>query len=286
MTGATTQETAIPASAGADTAYAALAAAHDGLDRATSARLDRRLVLHLAEALADPARVAEVARAARRGLVPAVQPGGPMVLHDFPRSSACYRVRIALGLKGVSFETVPVDLRSGAHREPSHRARNPQGLVPVLSIDGVELTQSLAIIAYLDETRPDPPLMPHAPAERARLTAIAHAIAMEIAPICNRSVAARAAEGSGGGEGAMVAWMRHFIGEGLAAVEALLDHPATGPFAHGARPGLADCCIVPQLYNARHWGVPLDAMPRLLAIEAACAALPAFAAAHPDAAAG
>lgn len=272
-----------PASAGADAAYAALAAAHSGLDRATSERLDRRLVLHLAEAVGDASRVAEAAQAARRGLAPAAAPDGVAVLHDFARSSACWRVRIALGLKGVAFERIGVDLRAGAHRTAGHLARNPQGLVPVLEIDGHSLTQSLAIIAYLDETRPEPPLMPRTPAERPRLTAVAHAVAMEIAPICNRSVAARAAEMSGGGEGAMAAWMRHFIGRGLAAVETMLDHPATGPFAHGARPGLADCCIVPQLYNARAWGVPLDALPRLLAIEAACAALPAFAAAHPDA---
>jgi maleylacetoacetate isomerase len=149
----------------------------------------------------------------------------------------------------------------------------------------VTLTQSLAVIGYLDATRPNPPLLPEEPADRARLTALAHAIAMEIAPVATARVAGHAAQQAGNGEAGRRAWMQHFIGRGLAAVEAMLDHPATGPFAHGAAPGLADCCIVPQLFNARRWGVDLAAMPRLRRIEAACLDLPAFARAHPDRAA-
>lgn len=269
--------------AGADALFAALAGAHDGLDAATSARLDRRLVVLLASRLGDPAALRAVIDAARDGLDGAAPAGGPVVLHDFAYSSASYRVRIALALKGVAFRRVSVDLRAGAHREPAHRVLNPQGLVPALEIDGRVLTQSLAIIEYLDATRPGLALLPDDPAERARLTALAHAIAMEIAPVCNSSVAAHAASLCGGGEPVRVAWMQHFIARGLAAVERLLDHPSTGRFAHGDAPGLADCCIVPQVYNARRWSVPLDGLPRLVAIDAACTALPAFAAAHPDA---
>jgi maleylacetoacetate isomerase len=266
----------------ADALFAALAAAHDGLDAERSARLDRRLVVLLASRLGDPAALREVVGVALAGLGPAGRSDAPVVLHDFAFSSASYRVRIALALKGIPFRRVPVDLRAGAHREPAHRALNPQGLVPALEIDGRVLTQSLAIIEYLDATRPGIGLLPEDPAERARLTAIAHAIAMEIAPVCNSSVAAHAASLCGGGEPVRVAWMQHFIARGLAAVERMLDHPATGRFAHGDAPGLVDCCLVPQLYNARRWSVPLDGLSRLVAIDAACTALPAFVAAHPE----
>ncbi|MSU91293.1 maleylacetoacetate isomerase [Rhodobacteraceae bacterium 2CG4] len=204
-----------------------------------------------------------------------------ITLHDYWRSSASYRVRIALGLKGLGWTSAPVDLRTRENRAPAHLKRNPQGLVPVLDIDGHRLTQSLAIIEYLDETRPAPPLLPADPTERARLRAVAHAVAMEIAPVNNLSVVAHVEDLTGSAQ-ARPDWMRHFMLPGLHAVEALLDHPATGPFCHGAAPGLADICVVPQVYNAERWQIPLDRMPRIRAVAAACAAVPAFVAAHPD----
>lgn len=202
------------------------------------------------------------------------------MLHDYWRSSAAYRVRIALGLLGLSWQAIPVDLTKGCQRSPEHLARNPQGLVPVLAIDGLELTQSLAILEYLDETRAAGFLPADAPG-RARVRALAYAIAMEIHPVCNLRVARHAVDASAGAI-TMAGWMSAFIGPGLAAFEAMLDHPATGRFCHGDRPGLADICLVPQLYNADRWGVDLAAMPRIRAIRAALDALPAVAAAHPD----
>ncbi len=204
------------------------------------------------------------------------------VLYDYWRSSASYRLRIALGLKAIAFERVPVDLLAGAQREAPHLARNPQGKVPALAIDGLMLSQSVAIIEYLDETRPEPPLLPPDPAGRARVRSLALSIAMEIAPICNSAVAQHVVEITGGGEPARRAWMQRFIAQGLDDTEVLLDHPATGRFCHGDAPGLADCVLVPQVYNAERWGLEPARWPRIAAITAACAGLPAFAAAHPD----
>ena len=205
-----------------------------------------------------------------------------VTLYGYWRSSASYRVRIALGLKGLDWATVPIDLLEREQRTTAFRDRNPQGLVPVLEIDGLSLTQSLAIVDYLDETRPEPPLLPATPPERARVRAIAHAIAMEIAPVNMSAVVEHVDTLTGGGQAARVAWMRHFMRPGLEAVERLLEHPSTGRFCHGDRPGLADVCLVPQLYNAERWGIELDGCPRLRDVAAACAAEPAFAAAHPD----
>jgi maleylacetoacetate isomerase len=202
------------------------------------------------------------------------------ILHDYWRSSASYRVRIALGLLGLPWEAVPVDLTAGDQRSPAHLATNPQGLVPALEIDGRTLTQSLAILEYLDETRAAG-FLPADPPGRARVRALAYAIAMEIHPVCNLRVARHAVAASDGAIG-MEAWMRAFIGPGLAAFEAMLDHPATGRFCHADTIGLADLCLVPQLYNADRWGVSLEALPRIRAIRAALDAVPAVAAAHPD----
>lgn len=201
-------------------------------------------------------------------------------LYDYWRSSAAFRVRIGLELLGIPFESVPVNLLKGEHKAPENLARNPQGLVPALEIDGRVLTQSLAILDYLDETR-GAGLLPREPAERARLRAVAHAIAMEIHPVCNLSVARHAAEASGGAI-AVERWMQHFIGQGLAAVEAMLAHPATGRFAHGEAPGLADLCLAPQIYNARRWEVELGGLPTIRRVAAALDAHPAVRAAHPD----
>ncbi|MBB5222922.1 maleylacetoacetate isomerase [Amaricoccus macauensis] len=201
-------------------------------------------------------------------------------LHDYWRSSAAYRVRIALGLLGIDWDSISVDLTKGEQRAPEHLARNPQGLVPVLDIDGLSLTQSLAIVEYLDETR-DAGFLPSDAAGRARVRALAYAIAMEIHPVCNLRVARHATEASAGAI-TMEGWMRAFIAPGLEAFEAMLDDPATGRFCHGDTPGLADICLVPQLYNADRWGVSLDTMPRIRAIREALDTLPAVVAAHPD----
>lgn len=206
---------------------------------------------------------------------------GRVILHDYWRSSASYRVRIALALKSIAHQRVVVDLVAGDQRTPAHLVLNPQGLVPALEIDGLVLTQSLAILDYLDETRPAPPLLPAAPAARARVRAIALAVACEVHPVSNLSILARV-EALAGAD-ARGEWNRDNICRGLAAVEHLLDHPGfSGRFCHGDRPGLADCVVIPQLYNASRWGVGFDHLPRLSAVARACAAHPAFLAAHPE----
>lgn len=201
-----------------------------------------------------------------------------VTLFDYWRSSAAYRLRIAFNLAGVAFESVPVDLLVGAQRSAEHLARNPQGLVPAVEIDGLRLTQSLAIIEYLNDTGVYP-FLPADPETRARVRALSYAIAMEIHPVCNMSVAQFAVANSRGGM-ELATWMEYFIGKGLAAFEAMLD-PA-GEYCMGDSLSMADICLVPQLYNAERWGVPLPEMPRITAIGARLMQLPAFAAAHPD----
>lgn len=203
-----------------------------------------------------------------------------MTLYDYWRSSAAYRVRIGLSLLGLPYRSIPVDLVKGEHRLPDNLARNPQGLVPTLEIDSQTLTQSLAILEYLDETRAAG-FLPADPAGRARVRALAYAIAMETAPVCNLSVR-QYAEQASGGEVTALAWQEHFIPRGLAGFEAMLDHPATGDFCHGDRITLADICLVPQAYNARRCGIDVTSFPRTAAILARLESDPAVAAAHPD----
>ena len=200
-----------------------------------------------------------------------------LILYDYWRSSSAYRVRIGLNLLGLPYRSIPVDLTTGAQRDPAHLKANPQGLVPVLEVDGLRLTQSLAILEYLDETRAAG-FLPKAPADRARARALAHAVAMEIQPVCNLRVAQHAV--SLGGSATTEGWMRHFITLGFQGLEPMLT--GDSPFSHGPTPGLADLCLVPQLFNARRFDCPVEVYPTLLAIEAACSALPAFQAARPD----
>lgn len=202
-------------------------------------------------------------------------------LYDYWRSSASYRVRIALDLAGIAYEAISVDLVNGAQKSPEHLARNPQGLVPVLEIDGQSLTQSLAILEYLNETR-GLGLLPEDTVLRARVRALAYSVAVDVHPICNVSVAAHVSGLLGGAKGAREDWMRHFIGPGLAAFEGLLAGFDQAPYCTGDVPSLADVCLVPQVYNAERWGVDLGSFVRVGQVVKACRGHPAFAAAHPD----
>ena len=201
-------------------------------------------------------------------------------LFDYWRSSAAYRVRMALNLLEVGFESVTVDLLQSAQTGAANLARNPQGLVPTLEIDGLTLTQSLAIIEYLNDTR-DAGFLPTDADGRARVRALSYAVAMEIHPVCNLRVG-RFAETASGGAITMQAWQQKFIAEGLAALEAMLDHPGTGRFSHGDRVTMADLCLVPQVYNANRWGVDVTSHAQISRIVAELQAIPAIAAAHPD----
>lgn len=202
-------------------------------------------------------------------------------LFDFWRSSASYRVRIALHSLGLEFNTTHVSIPAGEHGSPEHVARNPQGFLPVLDIDGLRLTQSVSIIQYLDETRQGG-FLPEDAAGRARVRALSHVIAMETHPVCNPYLVNHVLELAGGDNDMRVEWMKTFIRKGLGAFEKLLDHDATGEFCHGNTPGLADFCLVPQVYNANRWGADISDMPRLNEISKRCEALAAFAAGHPD----
>jgi maleylpyruvate isomerase len=205
----------------------------------------------------------------------------PMKLHGYFRSSAAYRVRIALNLKGLSTEHLPHHLRKGEQCAPTYLAINPQGLVPALEDDaGTVLTQSLAIIEWLDEIHPNPPLLPKEPLRRAKVRAFALAIACDTHPVQNLKVLARLRQ-LGLSEEKVTEWAAWANREGLSACEALVANEK-GPFCFGAAPTVADLCLVPQLANARRFGVDVSAYPRLLEAEAAAREMKAFAHAAPD----
>src|SRR3546814_65893 len=200
-------------------------------------------------------------------------------LHGYFRSSASYRVRIALNLKGIPYSNASYHLRKGEQSAPDYLALNPQGLVPTLEIDDVTLTQSLAICDYLEETRPSPALLPADPRRRAQVRAFAQVIACDIHPLQNLKILDRLRQ-LGQDEAAISGWAAQTIDEGLAACDALIAGEG-GPYCFGVEVSLADICLVPQLINARRFGVELR-WPRLVSIERACLALDAFVRAAPE----
>lgn len=206
-------------------------------------------------------------------------------LYGYFRSSAAYRVRIALNLKGIDYDQSPVNLVKGEQREAANLGRNPQGMVPSLVTDtGVTLTQSLAICEYIDERYPEPPLLPADVTERARVRALAQVVACEIHPLNNLRVLKHLVGELGADDETKLAWYRHWIAEGFQALESLLTTEAgTGDFCHGDTPTLADICLVPQVYNAERFECDLSAYPTIQRIVANCRALPAFRQAAPEA---
>ena len=205
-----------------------------------------------------------------------------MILYGYFQSSAAYRVRIALGLKGLPHEFRAVHLRRGDQAGAAFRAVNPQGLVPALEVGGRVLTQSLAIVEWLDEAFPEPPLLPADRDLRARVRAFAQVIACDVHPLQNLRVLRYLKRQYGKEQEELDAWCRHWVGEGLAACEALVGREPAAEFGFGAAPGLAEVCLVPQMASADRFGLDLAPYPRLRRIRAACEALPAFAAARPE----
>jgi maleylacetoacetate isomerase len=203
-------------------------------------------------------------------------------LYSYFRSSAAYRVRIAFNLKGLSYETIPIHLQKegGQNLKPDYRAINPQMRVPALKLDSGELlTQSLAIIEYLDEVHPQPPLLPRDPADRAKVRALAQLIACDIHPINNLGPLRYLKNELGQEQAKIDTWYHHWVLAGFDALEAMVR---PGPYAFGADVTLADICLVPQVANARRLKVPLERFPKIVAIDAACAKLPAFDKARPE----
>ncbi|MDP3802748.1 maleylacetoacetate isomerase [Brevundimonas sp.] len=204
-----------------------------------------------------------------------------MILHGYWRSGAAWRTRIALELKGLAYGQQSVDLRAGAQKSAAFVALNPQGMVPALEVDGAVLTQSPAILEWLEEVHPQPALLPADAVDRAHVRAMAALVGCDIHPLNNLRVGKALRETFGADQAAVDAWAARWIVPGFGALEALVaDHGAGWCF--GASPTLADCYLIPQIYSARRFNVPLDAFPRLLAIDAAAARHPAFVAAHPD----
>jgi maleylpyruvate isomerase len=204
-----------------------------------------------------------------------------MILHGYFRSGAAYRTRIALNLKGVPYEQRGVDLRTGAQRSEAFLALNPQGMVPALETDHGVLTQSPAILEWLEETHPEPPLLPNGPDERAQVRAMAALIGCDIHPLSNLRVLTELRTHWGADQARIDGWAARWMVPGLQALTALVERHGRG-WSWGAAPTLVDCYLIPQLYSARRFNVDLAPFPRLLAVESEALAHPAFAAAHPD----
>ena len=207
-----------------------------------------------------------------------------MKFYGYFRSSASYRLRIALALKGIAHEQASIHLTRGGGEQfaPAFRKLNPQELVPVIEDDGHVLIQSLAIMEYLEETHPTPAILPKAPADRARVRALSQIVACEMNPLNNLRVLTYLTKQLDVSEEAKLAWYRHWVALGFAALEGLLaGHRQTGQFCHGDTPTMADICLVPQVFNAKRFECPLSAFPTVMRIHDACQALPAFAAAVP-----
>jgi maleylacetoacetate isomerase len=202
-----------------------------------------------------------------------------ILLYDYWRSSASYRVRIALNLKHLPYTANVVDLAAGENLLD----HNPQGYVPALVIDGKTMTQSLSIIEYLDDLYPDPPLLGKTAEARQSVRALAHLVAMDIHPVCNLNVVNYAVDNAKDGDKLRGDWMRHFIEKGLTALEQLINEKGPGSFCYGNVPTLADICLMPQIYNADRWGFDISSLKRISEIGQNCSAVEAFQKAHPDA---
>jgi maleylacetoacetate isomerase/maleylpyruvate isomerase len=208
-----------------------------------------------------------------------------MKLYNFFRSSASYRVRIALNLKGLTYEYISIHLRRGGGEQysASYKALNPQGLIPALEDEGRVLTQSLAILEYLEEQHPDPPLLPRNPADRATVRSMAMAVACEVHPLQNLRVLNYLTNTLHHSEAEVQAWSRHWVTLGLTALEQMVQAvPQRGAFCFGNTPTFADLCLAPQLVNARRFGCDLSSCSTLVQIDAHCQTLPAFANAVPE----
>lgn len=205
-----------------------------------------------------------------------------MKLFTYFRSSASFRVRIALNLKGIAYEPSFVHLARGEHREPTYADAHPQGLLPALAFDGIELTQSLAIIEYLDEAYRHPPLLPADPLGRARVRSLALLVACEIHPLNNLRTLQYLRKALRQDEEGVKTWYRHWIADGLAKLEDDLARGPLGSYCHGDTPTLADCCLVPQVFNARRYDSELGAYPNVLRVFDACMKLEAFDRAQPS----
>lgn len=206
-----------------------------------------------------------------------------MKLHSYFRSSASFRVRIALELKGLSYDYVAVHIARGDHKKEPYAALSADTLVPLLEVDGEKLSQSMAIIEYLDEKHPEPALLPSDALGRARVRALAQSIACEIHPLNNLRVLKYLVREMKVEEEAKNTWYRHWCREGLEAFERQLARLPVSTYCYGSTPTLADCCLVPQIFNAERFNVNFDGLPRTLAAHAACMALPAFQKAQPSA---